>query len=157
MQYQCRVIILHGLQSKDCRKDGVLVCRSSNKSFQPTETGIEMIDTDHSQRTLYIHNHKRCWSFLSCRNPKRVHTNQSFFKTIKLSWIGKSLGIRWFLGRVTGNCERCQLLRILTEFPGFFSITFHLRYATIVCLKTLSILCPQFLVPPLFAWYFQNH
>lgn len=34
--------------------------RSSNKSFQPTETGIEMIDTDHSQRTLYIHNHKRC-------------------------------------------------------------------------------------------------
>lgn len=57
MQYQC---LLHGLQSKDCRKDGVLVCRSSNKSFQPTETGIEMIDTDHSQRTLYIHNHKRC-------------------------------------------------------------------------------------------------
>lgn len=96
MQYQCRVIILHGLQRKNCRKDGVLVCRSSNKSFQPTETGIEMIDTHHSQKTLYIHNHKRCWSFLSCRNPKRVHTNQSFFKTIKLSWIGKSLGIRWF-------------------------------------------------------------
>lgn len=60
MQYQCRVIILHGLQRKDCRKDGVLACRSSNKSFQPTETGIEMIDTDHSQKTLYIHNHKRC-------------------------------------------------------------------------------------------------
>lgn len=54
MQYQCRVIILHGLQRKDCRKDGVLACRSSNKSFQPTETGIEMIDTDHSQKTLYI-------------------------------------------------------------------------------------------------------
>lgn len=42
MQYQCRVIILHGLQRKDCRKDGVLACPSSNKSFQPTEIAFVM-------------------------------------------------------------------------------------------------------------------
>lgn len=61
MQYQCRVIILHGLQRKDCRKDGVLACRSS---------GIEMIDTDHSQKTLYIQTTKDADPFYHVRIQK---------------------------------------------------------------------------------------
>lgn len=47
MQYQCRVIILHGLQRKGCRKDGVLARPSSNKS------DCLCNDTDYSQKTLY--------------------------------------------------------------------------------------------------------